>query len=434
MTVSALAVVAVLFLLLVNGMPVGFALLVAGGVGLLAVGGPPTALGVLRSSPYEHAASFALSTIPMFILMAEFLTAGRVTRELFVACHRWMGHVRGGLSSASVTAGVLLAAISGSSSASAATLASAAYPEMKRYDYDDAFATGVVAVVGTLALMIPPSIGLVLYGVFTETSVGKLLLAGIIPGLLTAVGYVVTILVTTWLRPEAAPRSTVTYSLEEKLTALVPIWPMVALMVGVIGAIYAGIVTPTEAGAVGALAALLIGLFKRRLTWGSFHTALENAVRNSAMIFMIIIGAVVFSVFLTLTGTVQDLITAIDESGMNRWFVFAAFILMYLVLGFFLDQLAILILTLPLTFPILTGLQFDPVWLGIVLVKTAEIGLVSPPLGLNVFIVSNVTKVPVWIVFRGVMPFLITDFAVLAIIVAFPPLVLLIPEISGALG
>jgi tripartite ATP-independent transporter DctM subunit len=205
-------------------------------------------------------------------------------------------------------------------------------------------------------------------------------------------------------------------------------------MIVMIGSIYTGVITPTEAGAVGSLAALLLAVIKRRMTGSDFITALTNATRNSAMIFIIIIGAMVFSVFLTLTGSTQDLIAAIHTSGMSRWWIFLAFILMYLILGFFLDQLAILILTLPLVFPIMMSLDFNPVWLGIVFVKTAEIGLVSPPLGLNVFIVGSVTNVPVGTVFRGIMPFLIADFIVLALIIIFPNLALYIPEISSAVN
>jgi len=433
-TTTTLIVLFFLFFLLLNGMPVGFALLVSGSAGLLSVAGLPMLMGVLKSSPYEQAASFSLSTIPMFILMAELLTAGKVTRELFAACHSWLGRLRGGLSFASVTAGVMLAAISGSSSASAGTLAAAAYPEMKRYGYNEAFATGVVATVGTLAMMIPPSIGLVLYGIFTETSVSQLLLGGIVPGLMTAVGYAITIFVITRLKPNAAPAGVEVYTTRQKMKSLVPIWPVITLMVVMIGAIYSGIVTPTEAGAVGSLVALLLALIKRRMSWADFLNAMENATRNSAMIFMIIIGAMVFGVFLALTGSTQDLIVAIQESGMSKWWIFLAFLLMYVVLGFFLDQLAILILTLPLVFPIMMSLGFDPVWLGILFVKTAEIGLVSPPLGLNVYIVGAVTKVPVSTVFRGIMPFLIADFTVLFLIVLFPQLALYIPQLSSAVG
>lgn len=434
MSLTLVLILILLFVLLLNGMPVGFSLLVSGSAGLLAIAGLQTMLGVLKSSPYEQAASFSLSTIPMFILMAELLTAGRVTRELFSACHMWLGRLRGGLSFASVTAGVLLAAISGSSSASAGTLAAAAYPEMKRYGYDEAFATGVVATVGTLAMMIPPSIGLVLFGIFTETSVSRLLLAGIVPGLMTAAGYALTIYVITRLRPEAAPAGDRIYAFKEKISSLIPIWPVVALMIVMIGSIYSGVITPTEAGAVGSLTALLLAVVKRRMSWSDFKTALVNATRNSAMIFMIIIGAMIFGVFLTLTGSTQDLIGAIHSSGMSRWWIFLAFISMYVILGFFLDQLAILILTLPLVFPIMMSLGFNPVWLGIVFVKTAEIGLVSPPLGLNVYIVGSVTNVPVGTVFRGIMPFLIADFAVLALIIIFPDLALYIAEMSTAVN
>jgi tripartite ATP-independent transporter DctM subunit len=305
---------------------------------------------------------------------------------------------------------------------------------MKRYGYDNAFATGVVATVGTLALMIPPSIGLVLFGIFTETSVSQLLLAGIVPGLMTAAGYAITIYAITRIRPQAAPAGKQIYTFREKMGSLIPIWPVVALMILMVGSIYTGVITPTEAGAVGSLAALLLAVIKRRMSGSDLKTSLTNATRNSAMIFIIIIGAMVFSVFLTLTGSTQDLIAAIHTSGMSRWWIFLAFILMYLILGFFLDQLAILILTLPLVFPIMMSLEFNPVWLGIVFVKTAEIGLVSPPLGLNVFIVGSVTNVPVGTVFRGIMPFLIADFIVLALIIIFPNLALYIPGISSAVN
>ena len=251
---------------------------------------------------------------------------------------------------------------------------------------------------------------------------------------MTAAGYAITIYVITRIRPNAAPAGTQIYTFREKASSLIPIWPVVALMILMVGSIYTGVITPTEAGAVGSLAALLLAVIKRRMTASDFKTALTNATRNSAMIFIIIIGAMVFSVFLTLTGSTQDLIAAIHTSGMIRWWIFLAFILMYVMLGFFLDQLAILILTLPLVFPIMISLEFHPVWLGIVFVKTAEIGLVSPPLGLNVFIVGSVTSVPVGTIFRGIMPFLIADFTVLALIIIFPDLALYIPGISSAVN
>lgn len=428
MTFHAVSVVGLLLFLLLFGMPVGFALLVSGSIGLLWITDPETLLGVMEIAPYEEIASFSLSAIPMFILMAEFLTAGKFTESIFSAFHRWLGHLRGGLISATVGGGVMLAAISGSSSASAGTLSSAAYPEMKRLGYDDGFSTGALAIVGTLALLIPPSIGLILYGIMTETSVKSLLLAGILPGILTACGYLATIYWRIKLNPDIAPIAQVKFSRKDKLRSLGNTWPVIVLMLLIFVMIYGGIVTPTEAGASGALLACLLGIFKRTLDFSGLQSALVNAVRISAMIFAIIIGSSIFGVFLTLTGVAQDLILSIEQSGLPTALILLAVLALYILLGFFLDQLAIIILTLPLVFPLMSSLDFNAVWLGIIIVKTAEIGLVSPPMGLNVFIVSNITRVSPVTVFRGVLPFLLMDLVVLALLVIFPDITLYIPQ------
>jgi len=427
-TFHAVSVVGLLLFLLLFGMPVGFALLVSGSIGLLWITDPETLLGVMEIAPYEEIASFSLSAIPMFILMAEFLTAGKFTESIFSAFHRWLGHLRGGLISATVGGGVMLAAISGSSSASAGTLSSAAYPEMKRLGYDDGFSTGALAIVGTLALLIPPSIGLILYGIMTETSVKSLLLAGILPGILTACGYLATIYWRIKLNPDIAPIAQVKFSRKDKLRSLGNTWPVIVLMLLIFVMIYGGIVTPTEAGASGALLACLLGIFKRTLDFSGLQSALVNAVRISAMIFAIIIGSSIFGVFLTLTGVAQDLILSIEQSGLPTALILLAVLALYILLGFFLDQLAIIILTLPLVFPLMSSLDFNAVWLGIIIVKTAEIGLVSPPMGLNVFIVSNITRVSPVTVFRGVLPFLLMDLVVLALLVIFPDITLYIPQ------
>jgi len=427
-TFHAVSVVGLLLFLLLFGMPVGFALLVSGSIGLLWITDPETLLGVMEIAPYEEIASFSLSAIPMFILMAEFLTAGKFTESIFSAFHRWLGHLRGGLISATVGGGVMLAAISGSSSASAGTLSSAAYPEMKRLGYDDGFSTGALAIVGTLALLIPPSIGLILYGIMTETSVKSLLLAGILPGILTACGYLATIYWRIKLNPDIAPIAQVKFSRKDKLRSLGNTWPVIVLMLLIFVMIYGGIVTPTEAGASGALLACLLGIFKRTLDFSSLQSALVNAARIGAMIFAIIIGSSIFGVFLTLTGVAQDLILSIEQSGLPTALILLAVLALYILLGFFLDQLAIIILTLPLVFPLMSSLDFNAVWLGIIIVKTAEIGLVSPPMGLNVFIVSNITRVSPVTVFRGVLPFLLMDLVVLALLVIFPDITLYIPQ------
>ncbi len=276
-------------------------------------------------------ASFTLSTLPMFILMAHFLTPGRFTRDMFGASYRRMGHLRGGIAYAAIAGGVMLSAISGSSTAAAGTLSSAAYPEMDRYGHAKSFSTATLAVVvGTLTIMIPPSLGLILYGVFTETSLGALLMAGILPGVVTALGYVLAINLIVRRNPAVAPRS-------------------------------------------------------------GTRAPLPRATRNSAMILAIIFCASVFGIFLTMTGVAQNLLRAIQTADIHPYLVLALVIPLLLIPGFFLDQLAVLVLTMPMTFPLLTGFGFDPVWFGVVFVKTSEIGLVSPPMGLNCFAVSSTT-------------------------------------------
>lgn len=423
----AIGVTLLLFVLLLAGMPVAFTMLTTGAVGLYLTGGIYPLIGVIKTAPYEHVTSYTLSTLPMFVLMAEFLTAGRFTRDLFAASHKWLGHMRGGIAYAAVAGGVMLSAVSGSSTAAAGTLAAAAHPEMRRYGYNDSFSTGALAVIGTLAIMIPPSIGLVLFGVFTETSVGALLMAGLLPGALTAVSYALTIAVIVRRNPEAAPTVAEPVPMREKIAGLLPVWPILLLMGSMIAAIYSGAITPTEVGAVGALAALVIAIAMRRMGWRDFLHALASATRNSAMILAIIACSAVFGIFLTLTGVTQNLLMAIQAADVPPFVVLLSVLLLLLVLGFFLDQLAILVLTLPLTFPLLAGLGYEPVWLGILFVKAAEIGLITPPMGINVFVVASTTRVPVGKVFRGVWPFVIAELIVLAILIAFPAISLWLP-------
>lgn len=431
MTLIVIGSTLLLFALLLNGAPVAFAMLISGASGLYLSGGYYPLVGILKSAPYEHVASYTLTTLPMFILMAEFLTAGRFTRDLFSASDKWLGHLRGGIAYSAVAGGVLLAAISGSSSAAAGTLSSAAYPEMKRLGYDTRFSTAVLAVVGTLAIMIPPSIGLVFYGIITETSVGKLLVAGFIPGALTAIGYVISINLLIRRTPKIAPHSPQKAPRAERLASIKAVWPVLTLMLIIILAIYSGVITPTEIGAVGALMALLLSVVMGRVGVRGIIGALTKATRNSAMILTIIACAAVFGAFITLTGVTRDLLFAIEQSGVNRFVVLGSVLLLLLVLGFFLDQIAILVLTMPLVFPLLSGLGFDAVWLGIIFVKTAEIGLITPPMGLNVFIVSSTTNVPAREIFKGIWPFVATEFLVLGLLVAVPAFSLWLPAIAG---
>lgn len=418
-----------LLFLLVAGVPVAFSILISGVAGIWLTVGPGPIAGVLSHTPYEHVASYTLSSVPLFILMAELLSAGRFTSDLFNISHRWLGHLRGGISYATVAGGVLLAAMSGSSTAAASTLASVAFPEMRRYNYDPRFSAALLSIVGTLAIMIPPSIGLILYGVFTETSVGRLLLAGFVPGALTAFGFALTIWILVRRRPEYAPQAAVRASARERWQAVGAAWPVILLLVGMVFALYSGIITATEVGAVGAFAALVIGLLMGRVGFTGIWAAAARAARSSAMILTIVGFSAVIGVFMALNGTTNLLLNAIAESGLPSWGVLGLVLLLLLVLGFFLDQLAILILTLPVVFPLMTQLGYDPVWLGVIFVKTAEIGLITPPMGMNVFVVAGVTRVPVAEVFKGIWPFVLTELIVLLLLVLAPQLSLWFPKL-----
>lgn len=418
-----------LFVFLALGMPIAFALGISGSIGLIMLGGFQMFGGILQTTPYESVSSYLLSTIPMFILMAEFMTASGITKDLFFAANKWLGRLPGGLALAAIFAGTGMAAVSGSSTASAATLSSAAVPEMRRYGYQMDFSLGVVSIAGTLAVMIPPSIALILYGILTETGIGSLLIAGIIPGLLTAIGYMITVFIYVKLRPEVAPQVKEVVPLKEKFESIKYTWPMLLLIVTVIVAIYTGIVTPTEAGALGAFVAFLIALAMRRLTVQKVNQALSRTLRSTTMILFIVIGAMIFSYFVTVTQVTQNLISFIQASDISKWVVLAAVVVIYLILGMFLDQIAILILTLPFTFPLITSLGFDPIWFGVIVTKTVEIGLVTPPVGLNVFVASGVTGVSTAVAFRGVILFVFVELVILLLLILFPALSTWLPSL-----
>lgn len=422
------AVVLLLVTLLALGVPIAFSMAIAGTVGLFFGAGWQHVAGILGEVVYVTVSNYVLLTIPMFILMSEFLAISGVARDLVNASNLWLGRLHGGLAMACITAGALLAAVVGSSSASAATMSRAAFPDMRRLGYKDSFSLGVISIAGTLAILIPPSLALIIYGVLTEESIGKLLIAGIIPGILTAFGYIVTIFIMVRRNPSLAPRST-SFDLGAALRASRPIWPVVLLMLIVMGTLYSGVATPTEVGAIGALAAMLIPLLQGRLGAAGIVTALRRTVKTTVMIMMIITGAMIFGYFMAFVGLTQGVITALSQSALTPWTIMLLVIAIYLVLGMFLDQFAILVLTIPLTYALITKLGFDGIWFGIIVTKTVEIGLVSPPVGLNVFITSSITGVPLREAFTGVLPFIVTELVVTAILLAFPEISLFLPHL-----
>jgi C4-dicarboxylate transporter, DctM subunit len=421
-------VILLMIIFMFLGMPVAFSLGVAGMVGLFLSGGLDPVSSVFSTVPFRTAAHYALSTLPMFILMANFISASKIVDDIFNAAQRWLERLAGGLAIATVFAAAGMAAMSGSSTASAASLSAIAVPQMRKHGYSQRVATGVVTVAGTLAIMIPPSISFVIYGIVTETSIGKLLIAGIIPGILTAGMYCIGILLWNKLQPGAMPPPTRMYTWKDRWNSIRPLWAFLILSVSVIGSMYIGLATPTEAAAFGAFGALIIPLALRRMTKAGFLQAVTGTVKVTTMIFTIIIGAMIFGYFLTLTQTTQNIIRFFGSLNVAPWVIFFLIVLLYLVLGCIMDQIAILLITLPLTFPLVTSLGYNPIWYGVIITKLTEIGLVTPPVGMNAYVVSATTKVPLEEVFKGTGVMLLVDFVSLAILMAFPVLSTYLPS------
>jgi tripartite ATP-independent transporter DctM subunit len=372
--------------------------------------------------------SYNYGIIPMFLLMGAIVSASGISRELFRAANTLVGHLRGGLGVATIAACAGFAAISGSSVATAATFATVAYPEMRQYSYPQGFATGVIAAGGTLGAMFPPSTVLAVYGLITEQDIGKLFIAGILPGCVAVAMYMATIAIIGFVRPGYLPvgrRS----STAERLEALRQVWAPVLLFVFVIGGLYGGLFTPTEAGGMGASGAFLISLARRRLTPRQMLDALLHATRTAAAVFTVLIGALLFGYFLTITGTPQKIAALLLGLGLGRYGILALIMLMYLLLGCLMDALAMIILTVPIIFPVVTDLNFDPIWFGIIIVMTVELGLIHPPVGMNVFVIKTVVpEVSFLTIFKGVLPFILTDILRLVILIAFPVLALYLPN------
>ncbi len=402
-TMATATLIGLLLLLLAIGVPVAFSMGVAGMAGLYLLGGSSMVMGILSTTPLSSVSTYELLTIPMFILMAEIVIVSRIADELFETMTVWVGRVRGGLAIATAFAGAGFGAISGSSTAGAATLASTSLPAMIRQGYERRLANGVVAISGTLAMLIPPSMAVILYALVADESVSQLLIAGLVPGLLVTLTIAATVYILCLIDPRRAPPGR-GYSWREKLVSLKVTGSMVVLMLLVTGVIYLGVATPTEAACLGAFGALCIALVRRRMTWRALFTALGGAARTSAMISMIIVGAHIFSYGLTVTQTTQQFVAWVSALPLDPYAIIAIIVLLYLVLGCFLDQIAILILTVPILLPVVKALGFDGVWFGIVLILTAEVGMVTPPVGMNAFVVARYTGRPVDEVFAGVFP------------------------------
>ncbi len=421
-----------LFALMLLRVPVGMAMGLVGvsGFGYL-VGGEP-ALKLVGQTSMRTVTDYTFGVIPMFLLMGTFVANSGMSRELFKAADGFVGHLRGGLGFATVAACGGFAAICGSSVATAATFSAVAYPEMRRFGYPQSFATGVIAAGGTLGAMLPPSTVLAVYGIITEQDIGKLFIAGILPGILAMTMYLTTILVIGYVRPDFLPRGP-RKAWRERFAGLKDIWAPLLLFIFVIGGLY-GLpylprFTPTEAGGVGATGAFLIGVITGRLDKDKILSSLLQATRTAAAVFTVLIGALIFGYFLTVTQTPQKVTEFRTSLGLGSYGVLALIMLMYLVLGCLMDAMAMIILTVPIIFPVVTQLGFNPIWFGVIIVMTVELGLIHPPVGMNVFVIKSVVKnVSFATIFKGVVPFILTDLIRLVILITFPVIALWLPS------
>lgn len=416
-----------LFVLLALKMHIGVAMALVGFLGMCLVQDTQSALYILSITPLSESQSYTLSVIPLFILMGQFAFVSGISEDIYKTVYTWMGRFRGGLAMATIMACGGFAAVCGSSLATGATMGMVAIPEMNKYCYDQRLSTGCVAAGGTLGILIPPSIGFVIYGILTEESIGKLFMAGLLPGLLLTALFLLTIYVQCRLHPEMGPCGEPT-TWKTKIRSLSGTWAMLLLFFIVMGGIYFGIFTPTEAAGIGAFGALIFTFARKRMNAKTFLQSLKETGMTTAMIFMIIIGANILSAFLGITGLPMLLADTMAALPLPKYAILAAILLIFLALGCVMDCYAIMILVLPILFPVVQALQFDPIWFGVIMVIVLEAGLITPPIGLNVFVLKGAAPdVHLATVFRGIWPFLITMVFVIVLLTIFPQIALFIP-------
>lgn len=417
-----------LFVMLILTVPIGVAMALAGMGGTAAIIGIHPAISLFATTVFETTVTYELSIVPLFVLMGAIAARSGLSRELYEVFNAWLGMFRGGLAIATVGACGAFAAICGSSVATAATMSKVALPEMKRLGYSDSLATGAVASGGVIGILIPPSVILVLYGILTETSIGDLFIAGVVPGLLTVIVFMLVISAVTRLYPNLGPAGP-KHTWAEKFAALARTWAILILFALVIGGIYIGVFTPTEAAGVGAVGALVISTLRGRMTFTILREAMLETVQTSAMIFTILMGAITLNnltIFSGIAGAMGGFVSGLD---MHPMAVMAVILLIYLVLGCFLDSLAMILLTVPIFFPIVTQLGFDPVWFGIIVVMVAELGLITPPIGMNVFVIKGMAPdVPLKAIYVGVLPFVLGQIILISLVFLLPEIALWLPD------
>jgi C4-dicarboxylate transporter, DctM subunit len=426
---SGVVGICLLLLLFLLRMPVAFAMAFVGLVGFAYLNGTGPALNLLAQDIYDSFSSYPLSVIPMFILMGSFAYASGISRRLYSTAYTWVGQFRGGLTIATVLACSGFAAICGSTAATAATMGRIALPEMRKYRYDNALATGTVAAAGTLGILIPPSTVLIVYGILTEESIGKLFVAGILPGAVLTLFFVATVALLCWRNPRLGPAGPPT-SWSEKARGATGLLPAVILFLLTIGGLFLGWFSPTQAGAIGAGGALVIGLARRQLSWGGFLESGLDALRIGCMVIFIIAGATVFGHFMAVTMIPFLLAEWVGNLPISPMAIMGIVVAIYFVGGFFMDSMALIVVTIPIFFPIVERLGFDPIWFGVLIVLTGEMGVITPPVGVNVFVIKGITPdIPLQVIFRGIMPFLLALMIFTGLLMFFPQMATFLPSL-----
>ena len=408
--------------------PIAFAMAAVGFAGMAYVGSLGGAMANVGQTAFDAAINYELSVVPLFVLMGNFVARARLSEELYSASNAFLGHRRGGLAMATIVACGGFSAICGSSLATAATMAKVAMPSMRRYGYDDGLAAGSIAAGGTLGILIPPSVILVIYGILTQTSIGKLFAAGIVPGIIAITFYLLAVQVVIALKPSLGPAGE-RQDWNRRWRELSRVWGVILLFAIVMGGIYGGVFSPTEAAGIGAFGAFLFALARRALSWRIFHEVLLESAGTTAMLFAVLIGALLFANFINLTEFPPRLLEIAGQFRETPWMVITAILVIYVLLGCVFESLSMILLTVPIFFPLVLELGYDPIWFGIVVVVITEISLITPPVGLNVFVLRGVLPdVSTGTIFRGVTPFWIADLFRLAIIVGIPALSLWLPS------
>lgn len=428
-TLCVAAIVALLVLLAI-GVPVAVSMGVIGIAGMLAVGGMPLAMSQLHTLPYQLGADYVFAVVPLFVLMGNFVTAGGMAKDLYDAAEKWLRHVRGGLYYTTIFASTAFGAASGSSIVNASVFTRLALPEMLRRGYSRQYSSACITSVGTIDAMIPPSVAMVIFAIVTEQSLGRLMLAGIVPGLLSAVLYMVMTRFYVRWKPHLAPVPGPKVNLAEKMAGLKSVWIVTALFLLLMGGIYAGLFSPSAAGAVGAAGALLVVAARRKLTREGFSEALRSTASTTSVLFVIIIGGLLLSRMLVSTGAINELVDAMKAVTASPWLVITVTVVVYLVLGCFIDSTSMMIVTLPFLFPLAQAAKIDPIWFGILVIQLVEISCITPPVGMNLFatVAAAEGKINMDDILRGIAPFIVLNILILAMLMAFPAITLWLPN------